>query len=264
MNLTLENLTVAFQREVVVNIDAFSCSSGEIVGLVGESGSGKSITAAAILGLARRLGATVTGSIRIDRQEVTSASERELRELRGRRVAMIFQDPAGAFSPVMRVGEVVTRALRLHKGCSRRGAAELANATLKDMFLPADALRRYPHQLSGGQLQRIAIALALALDVEILIADEPTTALDVTIQAEILDLMQGLRANRGLGILLITHDLAVISEVADRVAVMRAGKIVETGPVAETLVHPRHPYTRALLEAVPRLSASSRAGPATC
>lgn len=255
MNLAVKDLNVAFGAERVVEIDTFSCASGEIVGLAGESGSGKSMTATAILGLAGRLGARVAGSISIDGEELIDAPERALRHVRGRRIAMIFQDPAGSFSPVLKVGVVFTRTLRLHRGCSRQAARNLARAALKDVFLPADALERYPHQLSGGQLQRVAIAIALALDAELLIADEPTTALDVTIQAEILEVMKKLRVERGLGIILITHDLAVISEIADRVAVMKAGKIVETGRVKQILVSPQHSYTRELLDAVPRIAA---------
>jgi ABC-type glutathione transport system ATPase component len=259
MKLAILKLDIAFGDRPIVQIGELNCEAGEIVGLVGESGSGKSMTATAVLGLAERLGATVNGSIKLDGEELIGASERTLRSVRGRRVAMIFQSPGSAFNPVMRVGSVFDRTLRLHGVRSRAASRKRAELALEEVLLPAIALNRYPHQLSGGQLQRVAIALALALDAEVLLADEPTSALDVTVQAEILTLLTKLRT-RGLAILLITHDLAVVSQVADRVAVMQSGKLVEVGLTRTVLAHPQHLYTRTLLSAVPRMRSNIAQG----
>jgi ABC-type glutathione transport system ATPase component len=214
------------------------------------------MTTLAILGLAGTVGATVTGSIRLDGAELTGLSEADLRRVRGRRIAAIFQSPAMAFNPVFRVGHVVTRALRLH-GLTGGEADDRAAAALREVLLAPDLLRRYPGELSGGQLQRVAIALALALRAELLLADEPTSALDVTVQAEVLDLLRELRAREGLSILFISHDLAVVAELCDRVAVMRAGSIVEEGPVGQVLAQPEDAYTAELLAAVPAVRAGS-------
>jgi len=255
MKLSIQHLTLRLENRVIVDDLSLDVDHREIVGLVGESGSGKSMTATSVLGLAPRLGFAVGGSITLDGTELVGASEHELREIRGRRIAMIFQSPSGAFNPVMRVGEVFERTLRLH-GVAGDEVAARAARSCEEVLLPALVLRRYPHQLSGGQLQRVAIALALALDAEVLLADEPTSALDVTVQAEILSLLTTLRG-RGMAILLITHDLGVVAQVADRVAVMRAGQLVEVGPTRQVLDHPRDPYTQTLLAAVPRLSAGT-------
>jgi len=252
MRLRIKDLQVRFGDRRVVAIGEFALGEAEIVGLAGESGSGKSMTTLAILGLAHTVGATVSGSIRLDGTELTGLSQRELRKLRGRQIAAIFQSPAMAFSPVFRVGQVVLGALRQH-GMSRAEAAEAASRAMREVLLAPDLLDRYPAQLSGGQLQRVAIALALALRAEVLLADEPTSALDVTVQAEVLELLRELRDERGMAILFVSHDLAVIAELCDRVAVMRAGQVVETGPVAQVTTAPRHDYTRELLAAVPRL-----------
>lgn len=259
MKLAIRNLDIAFGGRQTVQIDEFDCDGGEIVGLVGESGSGKSMTATAVLGLAQRLGATVHGSIKLDGEELIGASERTLRFIRGRRIAMIFQSPGSAFNPVMRVGDVFNHTLHLHGVRSRAAATKRAERALEEVLLPVIALNRYPHQLSGGQLQRVAIALALALDAEVLLADEPTSALDVTVQAEILTLLTRLRA-RGFAVMLITHDLGVVSEVADRVAVMQSGKLVEFGPTRAVLLHPQHAYTQTLLRAVPRMRSGINEG----
>jgi ABC-type glutathione transport system ATPase component len=249
MKLAIRKLDIAFGDRPIVQIGELNCEAGEIVGLVGESGSGKSMTATAVLGLAERLGG----------KELIGASERTLRSVRGRRVAMIFQSPGSAFNPLMRVGSVFDRTLRLHGVPSRAASRKRAELALEEVLLPAIALNRYPHQLSGGQLQRVAIALALALDAEVLLADEPTSALDVTVQAEILTLLTKLRT-RGLAILLITHDLGVVSQVADRVAVMQSGKLVEVGLTRTVLAHPQHLYTRTLLSAVPRMRSNIAQG----
>jgi peptide/nickel transport system ATP-binding protein len=254
MRLEIADLDIRFGDRQVVAMDELSVGEAEIVGLAGESGSGKSMTTLAVLGLAGRMGATVAGSIRLDGQEITGLAEPQWRELRGRRIAAIFQSPAAAFSPVYRVGHLVTRALKRH-GLTGSEAADRAADAMRSVLLTPDLLRRYPSQLSGGQLQRVAIALALALRAEVLLADEPTSALDVTVQAEVLELLRGLRDSAGLSILFISHDLAVVAELCDRVAVMRAGSIVEQGPTDELMSAPRDPYTADLLASVPTIAA---------
>jgi ABC-type glutathione transport system ATPase component len=261
VRLAISGLEVRFGSRPVVQIDEFTLGQAEIVGLAGESGSGKSLTTLAILGLAHTVGATVRGSIRLDGTELTTLSQRDLRELRGRQIAAIFQSPATAFSPVFKVGRVVLGALRLH-GMSKAEAAGAAARAMRQVLLPPDLLDRYPAQLSGGQLQRVAIALALALRAEVLLADEPTSALDVTVQAEVLDLLRGLREREGMSVLLISHDLAVVAEVCDRVGVMQAGRIVEQGPADRVLSAPQHPYTAELLAAVPRIAPLAQDGTA--
>ncbi|HUY49863.1 MAG TPA: ABC transporter ATP-binding protein [Streptosporangiaceae bacterium] len=256
MRLQVSELTVRFGTRQVAHIGDFSLGEAEIVGLAGESGSGKSMTTLAILGLAHTVGATVTGSIRLDGTELTSMSQRELRDVRGRRIAAIFQSPAMAFSPVFKVGSVVLRALRLH-GMTRAEAAEAAARALRQVLLPTGLLDRYPAQLSGGQLQRVAIAIAIALRAEILLADEPTSALDVTVQAEVLDVLRDLRDRQGMSVLFISHDLAVVAELCDRVAIMHDGRIVEQGPATQVLSAPRHSYTAGLLAAVPSIRDSA-------
>ncbi len=251
--LSLRDLRVRFGEREVVAVDALDLGAGEVLGLAGESGSGKSMTALAVLGLAGTLGARVSGSVRLDGRELLGLPEAELRAVRGSRIAMIFQSPVASLDPLVRVGELFVRALRLHGVPSRAAARELAARALEEVLLPAELLRRYPHQLSGGQAQRVAIAMALALRSEVLLADEPTSALDVTVQAEILEILRKLRRERGMGILFISHDLAVLAELCDRIAVMREGRIVEEGPAARVLASPRHPYTRELVGSVPRV-----------
>src|SRR5215467_108157 len=258
MRLAIRDLEVRLGDRQVVDIDELSIGPGEIVGLAGESGSGKSMTTLAVLGLAHTVGATVRGSITLDGTELTSLSQRELREVRGRRIAAIFQSPATAFSPVFRVGSVVHRALRLH-GMSRSEATEAASRAMRQVLLSPGLLDRYPSQLSGGQLQRVAIAIALALRAEVLLADEPTSALDVTVQAEVLEVLRELRDSVGMSVLFISHDLAVVAELCDRVAIMREGQIVEQGPAATVLSVPVDSYTADLLAAVPVIRAE--AGP---
>jgi peptide/nickel transport system ATP-binding protein len=257
--LEIVDLRIAFGSRVVADIPHLAIAPGEIVGLAGESGSGKSITGTAIVGLAGTVGATVTGSIRLDGLELVGSPDRALRDIRGRRIAMIFQSPVGSFNPVFKVGDVFVRALRLH-GASKDEANERARQALAEVLLSSQLLDRYPHQLSGGQAQRVAIALALALRSEVLLADEPTSALDVTVQAEILELLRRLRRETGMSVLFISHDLAVVAELCDRIAVMKSGHIVEEGLAREVLTNPTDPYTRELVASVPRVGAGMVTG----
>ena len=226
---------------------------GEILGVAGESGSGKTMTALALFGLLPT-GARVAGSLEFDGLDVTSMASRQLRGIRGKRMAMVFQDPMTALHPMLPVVTQLTEHLRHHTGMGKRAAVERATELLAQVRIPdpVRTLSAYPHQFSGGMRQRIAIAIALACRPELLVADEPTTALDVTVQAGILRLLDRLRREENLSILLITHDLGVMSALTDRLAVMYAGRIVETGSTADVLAVPRHPYTQGLLDALPR------------
>ncbi len=234
---------------------SFHVDPGETLGLVGESGCGKTVTSLSLLGLVRGpAGRIVEGSsIRLRGEELVGAGEARLRAVRGNEIAMIFQEPAASLNPVFPVGDQIVEALRAHRGLDRREARAEAVRRLEEVGIP-DPQRRvdaYPHQLSGGMSQRVMIAMALACGPALLVADEPTTALDVTVQAQILQLLAELKARHGMAVILVTHDLAVVSEVCDRVAVMYAGRIVETGRVEEVFRSPAHPYTRALLDAIP-------------
>jgi oligopeptide/dipeptide ABC transporter ATP-binding protein len=238
---------------------SFSIAPGEALGLVGESGSGKSVTSLAIMRLlapeARTSGEVLLKSNRGAVRDILKIPPREVHLIRGSRIAMIFQEPMTALNPVMRVGDQIAEAMLAHQKVSRRDAGKAAIQAMEDVAIP-DPVRRardYPHQLSGGMRQRVMIAMALVNRPELVIADEPTTALDVTIQAQILELLAGLRAKYGLTMLFISHDLAVVSEVADRVAVMYAGCLVELGDKREIFTRAAHPYTRGLLQAVPTL-----------
>jgi oligopeptide transport system ATP-binding protein len=235
---------------------SFELQRAEVLGIVGESGSGKSALALSILGLLPRpQGRIVAGSIRFAGRELVGLKEAELRALRGARIAMIFQDPMSSLNPYLEVGEQLAEVCQQHLGFQRRRAWQRAVELLARVQIP-DAERRarqYPHELSGGMRQRAMIAMALCCEPDLLIADEPTTALDVTIQAQILDLLLGLRQERKLSILLITHDLGVVNGSCDRVLVMYAGRIVEAAPVKALFESPHHPYTRALLDSVPRV-----------
>jgi len=258
--LEVQNLQTQFPTRAglvkSVNGVSFYIDEGELLGLVGESGCGKSITALSIMRLIAEPGHIAGGSIKFKGEELTTASEDRLREIRGNDIAMIFQDPMTSLNPVYTVGEQIAEALRLHRKLDKKQAWDAAIEAMKEVSIPAPERRvnDYPHQLSGGMRQRVMIAMALACDPELLIADEPTTALDVTIQAQILELLDDLRKTRRLSVLLITHDLGVIAETADRVCVMYTGKIVEDSGVDEIFAKPKHPYTQGLLKSVPKLS----------
>ncbi len=257
--VALRDLHVAFDGQAALRGIDLDVAPGEAVGLVGESGCGKSVTWLAALGLLPAK-AKVTGSVTLDSQQLLGARPETLDRVRGGRIAMIFQDPASSLNPVIRIGRQVEEALRLHRGM--RGAAARAEAKrLFDQVGIPDAARRldaWPHELSGGQNQRVMIAIALAGRPELLVADEPTTALDVTIQAQILTLLQDLRRETGMALVLISHDLGVVAEACDRVCVMYAGRIVEQASVDALFAKPTHPYTRGLLGALPPLDGPRR------
>ncbi|HEY0474990.1 MAG TPA: ABC transporter ATP-binding protein [Kribbella sp.] len=254
--LDVKGLSVSFRTEdgqlsAVDEVD-FEVADGEVLAVVGESGCGKSVTAMSLAGLLPR-SATVDGSVRLDGVELIGADKRTLRSIRGREIAYIFQEPMTSLNPVFTVGYQIGEVLRVHNGLSRAAARKRSVELLRLVGIPS-AERRvddYPHQLSGGMRQRVMIAMAVACDPKVLIADEPTTALDVTIQAGILDVLRSLRERLGTSIVLITHDLGVVADVADRVAVMYAGRVVETAGVDELFARPQHPYTVGLLGASP-------------
>ncbi len=260
--LEVQNLRTQFPTSsgLVKAVDdvSFTVDRGEMVGLVGESGCGKSITALSIMRLISPPGRISGGRITFRGEDLTAASQDRLRQIRGNDIAMIFQDPMTSLNPVFTVGEQISEALRLHRKLGKAEAREAAIEAMKEVSIPSPERRAsdYPHQLSGGMRQRIMIAMALACDPDLLIADEPTTALDVTIQAQILELLNDLRASRELAVLLITHDLGVVAETVDRVCVMYTGRIVEESRVGTLFEDPKHPYTRGLLKSVPKLNES--------
>lgn len=259
--LEVDNLRTYFRTDagLAKSVDgvSFSIEKGEVLGIVGESGCGKSVTSLSIMRLIPQPpGEIVPGSsIKLRGEEIVTAHEKRMREIRGNDIAMIFQEPMTSLNPVFPIGEQIAEALRLHKKLSKKAAREGAVDALRLVGIPdpEERVDHYPHQLSGGQRQRVMIAMALSCEPDLLIADEPTTALDVTIQAQILDLLADLRRRLGMAIMLITHDLGVVAEVCDRVVVMYAGEVVEQGTVAEIFTNPRHPYTQGLMDAIPRL-----------
>ena len=255
--LAIDGLSVAFdtetgRREVLSDV-SLNIGRGEILGVVGESGSGKSVTSLAVMGLLGAQGQMTRGDIRFDGVSQRSLDEAGLRARRGREMAMIFQEPMTSLNPILRVGFQIEEVLTTHLGLSRAEARERGIALLQEVGVP-DPVQRYddyPHAFSGGMRQRVMIAIAMACEPKLLIADEPTTALDVTIQAQILHLIGRLRADRGSSVMLITHDMGVIARMADRIAVMYAGEVVETAPAAMLFAAPLHPYTQLLLKAIP-------------
>ena len=264
--LAIRGLTVAFPSPEgwtdVVRDASLTVREREVVGLVGESGSGKTMTALSVLRLVPPPGRIVAGSIRLEGEELLDLPEEKLRRIRGGRVGMVFQEPAAALDPVFTVGFQLVEAIRAHEPVPRRQARERAAELMARVAIP-DPRRRldsYPHQLSGGQRQRVMIALALAASPKLLLADEPTTALDVTLQAQMLELLLSLRDELGLAILLVTHDLAVVAETCDRVTVMYCGEVVEEATTDSLFAAPAHPYTRGLIAAVPRLGSPAPRG----
>ncbi|TKV70564.1 ABC transporter ATP-binding protein [Rhizobium sp. AU243] len=255
--LEISNLRTEFQTKAgilpAVNDVSFTIGKGRVLGLVGESGSGKSVTGFSIIGLIDKPGRIAGGSIRFKGEELVGKTERRMRSLRGDRISMIFQDPMMTLNPVLKIGTQMIECMLAHRQISKQDARERAREMLALVGIssPDERLDSYPHQFSGGMRQRVAIATALLLEPDLVIADEPTTALDVTIQAQILALVQKLVAARGTSLLWITHDLSVISGLADDLAVMYGGRIVEQGPVGDVLSTPRHPYTVGLLGSIP-------------
>ena len=238
---------------------SFSMDEGEVLGIVGESGSGKSVTAYSIMGLTAYPGKLIGGTIRFNGHEIEKMSENDFRKIRGNEVSIIFQDPMTSLNPVYTIGNQITEVIRLHTDKDKKQAYERAKELLELVGInePTKRLKQYPHELSGGMRQRVMIAIALACEPKLLIADEPTTALDVTIQAQILDLMQDLRKKLGMSIIMITHDLGVVASICEKIAVMYAGHIVEYGTADEIFYEPKHEYTKGLIKSIPKLNAEN-------
>lgn len=259
MLLSVKNLSTEFpvKKGIVRAVEdvSFDVNQGQILAIVGESGSGKSVTSLSIMGLLAEPGHVAGGSMEFEGKDLATLSEKQYRELRGNDMAMIFQEPMTSLNPVYRVGNQIVEAIRTHEKVSKAEAKARAVDLLRKVGIPSPEARinDYPHQMSGGMRQRVMIAMALACNPKLLIADEPTTALDVTIQAQILDLLRRLRDDTGMAVLLITHDLGVVSETADRVVVMYCGQVVEEAEVRTLFDHPMHPYTLGLLKSIPRL-----------
>jgi peptide/nickel transport system ATP-binding protein len=257
--LKVTGLNVSFRTEqglvrAVENV-SFDVAEGELMGIVGESGSGKTVSLLAVMGLITDPNAIITGSIAYRGRELVGLPSKEMRKLRGREIAMIFQDPMTALTPVYTIGWQIAEQILAHEKVSKQAAWQRAIDLLAEVNIPnpGEAVHRYPHQLSGGMRQRVVIAMALSCNPALLVADEPTTALDVTVQAQILDLVAKLRRNHGSAIVFITHDMGVMAEIADRMMVMYAGRVVERGSKEELFLSPRHPYTQALLDSIPPL-----------
>ncbi|MCW2689960.1 MAG: oligopeptide/dipeptide transporter, ATP-binding protein [Mycobacterium sp.] len=259
--LRVDDLRVSFATEdgIVQAVDgvSFELAAGEILAIVGESGCGKSVTAQTLIGLTRAPNARITGSVDYRGRELNGLDDDQLRDIRGEEIAMVFQDPMSSLNPVYRIGDQIIEMIQAHRDISKDDARRRVVDLLRLVGIPNPErrVRDYPHEFSGGMRQRVMIAMALALEPDVLIADEPTTALDVTVQAQILQLIQGFNRDRGLAVVLITHDLGVVAEVADRVVVMYAGQIVEDGTLDDIFYDPQHPYTWGLLGSLPRLDA---------
>jgi peptide/nickel transport system ATP-binding protein len=257
--LSVRDLSVQFptRRGVLTAVDriSFDIAAGEVLGVVGESGAGKSMTGAAVMGLLEPPGRISGGEILLKGQRIDNMSDTELRKIRGRRIGMVFQDPLTSLNPLFRIGDQIVETIRTHEPISESAARDRAIKLLIEVGIQGAAQRigAYPHQFSGGMRQRVVLALALAAEPELIIADEPTTALDVSIQAQIIQLLKRLCRERGAAIMLITHDMGVIAETADRVAVMYAGRIAEIGPVRNVVQRPIHPYTKGLMGSIPTL-----------
>ena len=258
--LEVKNLIVEFpgRRGTLRALDeiSFSIAPGEILGVVGESGAGKSLTGAAIIGLLEPPGRVSGGQILLEGERIDHLTNDQMRHIRGRRIGAIFQDPLTSLNPLYSVGRQLIETIRTHLPMGAKEARQRAISLLEDTGIPAAEQRidHYPHQFSGGMRQRVVIALALAAEPKLIVADEPTTALDVSIQAQIITLLKDICKKRGAAVMLITHDMGVIAETCDRVAVMYAGRIAEIGPVHEVINHPRHPYTEGLMSAIPDIS----------
>ncbi len=255
--LKLENLSVSFGNFRAVDNISYQVEEGEVLGIVGESGSGKSVSSLSVMGLIDYPGKVSADKLSFDDQDLLSMPEAQRRKLTGSEIAMIFQDPMTSLNPCFTVGYQIMEALKTHQGGSKKELRKRAIDLLTQVGIPAPETRlsAYPHQLSGGMSQRVMIAIAIACNPRLLIADEPTTALDVTIQAQIIDLLIDLQRTKKMGLVLITHDLALVAEVAQRVIVMYAGQIVESGPASEVFSQPKHPYTQALLASLPESAA---------
>jgi peptide/nickel transport system ATP-binding protein len=261
--LSVAHLTVAFpgRRGTLTAVDdvSFDIAAGEVLGVVGESGAGKSLTGSAIIGLLEPPGRIVGGEVRLKGQRIDNLTPEAMRKVRGRRIGMVFQDPLTSLNPLYRIGDQIIETIRTHADVSEAQARERAIALLQEAGIQGARARidSYPHEFSGGMRQRVVLALALCAEPDLLIADEPTTALDVSIQAQIITLLKRLCRERGTAVMLVTHDMGVIAETADRVAVMYAGRIAEIGPVRDVVQRPRHPYTKGLMGAIPTLSGTA-------
>jgi peptide/nickel transport system ATP-binding protein len=259
--LSVRDLKVGFptRRGTLIAVDgvSFDIAAGEVLGVVGESGAGKSLTGAAVIGLIEPPGRIMSGAVRLGAERIDNLPAEAMRKLRGRRIGMVFQDPLTSLNPLYRIGDQIVETIRTHSGVPASAARARAIALLQEVGIQGAEVRidSYPHELSGGMRQRVVLALALCAGPELLIADEPTTALDVSIQAQIIALLKRLCRERGTAVMLVTHDMGVIAEMADRVAVMYAGRVVEIGPLREVVLRPRHPYTRGLMAAIPPLVA---------
>jgi peptide/nickel transport system ATP-binding protein len=259
--LSVRGLKVGFptRRGTLTAVDgvSFDIAAGEVLGVVGESGAGKSLTGAAVIGLIEPPGRILAGEVQLSGARIDDLPAEAMRKLRGRRIGMVFQDPLTSLNPLYRIGDQIVETIRTHADIPAAAARERALALLQDVGIQGAPARMdgYPHELSGGMRQRVVLALAMCAEPDMLIADEPTTALDVSIQAQIIALLERLARERGTAVLLITHDMGVIAEMADRVAVMYAGRVVEIGPVRDVVLSPRHPYTRGLMGAIPPVTA---------